>query len=246
MGLFFVDQFFQRETKADYPCPPGRLPQHRLSSPRFGAAIKLRERSWDFMPPEIVRPVAITTISDVAIIALRLGMRWTDFRPEENAMRAEGNGHVLNSTVVRSIGIILQYMGVGDSKSLPQEELYIPTNQADMMGFGILPCSDLIDRAPFRIGSMEEILAIMSQFDPTGPARKKTRDTNECGGKPFGFSDIIPLAAPMMRIRGSSIIRLPMPADHSDGLTSHKEGMLYDIAFGTDPFNMAIHCSGAL
>ena len=177
------------------------------------------------MPPEIVRPVAITTISDIAIIALRLGMRWIDFRPEENMMRAEGNGHVLNSTVVRSIGIILQYMQVGDSHSLPQEELYIPSDQADMMGFGILPCSNLMDRAPFRIGSMGEILTVMSQFDPTGAARKKVHDTNTVGGKPFGFSDIIPLAAPMIRTRGSSIIRLPKPADHSDGLTSHKEGM---------------------
>lgn len=245
MGLFFVDQFLHGETEANYPDSPGRLPQHRLSSPRFGAAIKLRERSWDFMPPEIVRPVAITTISDVAIIALRLGMRWTDFRPEENAMKAEGNGHVLSSTVVRSIGIILQYMGVGDFKSLPQEELYIPTSQADMMGFGMLPCSSLIEGAPFRIGSIDEILAIMGQFDPTGPARKKTRDTNACGGKPFGFSDIIPLAAPMMRIRGSSIIRLPMPADHSDGLTSHKEGMLHDMSLARTPFTTTTHCFGA-
>lgn len=173
----------------------------------------------------MVRPVAITSISDIAIIARRLGMRWIDFRPEENTMRAEGNGHVLNSTVVRSIGIILQYMEVGDPFSLPKYELYIPTNQADMMGFGILPRSNLIYRAPFRIGSIEEILAVMDQIDPTGVSTKKARDTHSCGGKPFGFSDIIPLAAPMMRIRGSSIIRLPMPADHCDGLTSHKEGM---------------------
>ena len=181
------------------------------------------------MPPEMVRPVAITSISDIAIIARRLGMRWIDFRPEENTMRAEGNGHVLNSTVVRSIGIILQYMEVGDPYSLPKGELYNPTNQADGMGFGILPRSNLIYRAPFRIGSIEEILAVMNQFDPTGVATKKARDTNACGGKPFGFSDIIPLAAPMMRIRGSNIIRLPMPADHCDGLTSHREGMLYAI-----------------
>lgn len=177
------------------------------------------------MPPEIVRPIAVTTISDIAIIALRLGMRWTDFRPEENTMRAEGNGHVLNSTVVRSIGIILQYMGVGDPKCLSQEELYIPSDQADMMGFGLLPCSNLIDGAPFRIGSMEEIKAVLNQFDPSGEASQKAGDVNACGGKPFGFSDIIPLIAPMIRIRGSNITRLPMPADHSDGLTSHKEGM---------------------
>lgn len=224
MELSFVDWFFRREKEADYQGPSESLSQYSSSSPPYGAAVKLRERSWDFMPPEIVRPVAVTTIANIAIIALRLGMRWIDFNPEDNKMRAEGNGHVLNSTVVRSIGIILQYMNVGDSRSVSQRELYIPSYQADMMAFGILPCSDLMDSPPFRIGSMKEILAVMSQFDATGAARKKVRDTNEVGGKPFGFSDIIPMAAPMIRTRGSSIIRLPMPADHSDGLTSHKEG----------------------
>ncbi len=176
------------------------------------------------MPPELVRPVAITSISDIAIIARRLGMRWTDFRPEDNTMRAEGNGHVLNSTLVRSIGIILQYMQVGNPLSLPKKELYIPTRQTDVMNFGILPRSHLIYRADLRIGSIEEILAVMDQFDPSGAATKKARDTNACGKKPFGFSDIIPLVAPMMRFRGSTIIRLPVPADHCDGLLSHKEG----------------------
>lgn len=225
MVLWLVDRSFHAGKEADHLGPPERPNPGSSSPPPFGAAIKLRERSWDFIPPEIVRPLAITTVSDIAIIALRLGMRWSDFRPEENMMRAEGNGHVLNSTVVRSMGIILQYMGVGNPYDLPREELYIPTQQADMMGFGFLPCSDLIDKAPFRIGSMGDIKAIMTQFDPTGPSTKKVRDTNEVGGKPFGFSDIIPLAAPMMRIRGSNIIKLPMPADHSDGLTSHREGM---------------------
>lgn len=201
-----------------------RLPQNASLPTPVGAAIKLRERSWDFMPPEMVRPVAITSISDIAIIARRLGMRWVDFRPEENMMRAEGNGHVLNSTVVRSIGIILQYMEVGDPLSLPKEEFYIPTSQADGMGFGILPRSNLIYRAPFRIGNIDEIQATLRQFGSSEEVVKKARDTNSCGGKPFGFSDIIPLAAPMMRFRGSNIIRLPMPADHCDGLTSHKEG----------------------
>lgn len=181
------------------------------------------------MPPEMVRPVAITSISDLAIIARRLGMRWTDFRPEDNTMRAEGNGHVLNSTLVRSIGIIMQYMDVGDPFSAPKKELYIPTRLADAMGFGILPRSQLIYRAEFRIGTIEEILAVLDQIDPSGVTTKTARDTNAVGGKPFGFSDIIPLVAPMMRFRDSSIVRLPMPADHCDGLTSHQEGMCMRI-----------------
>lgn len=45
-----------------------------------GPAVRFRERSWDFMPPDVVRPHAITNISDIAVLARRLGMTWRDFR----------------------------------------------------------------------------------------------------------------------------------------------------------------------
>ena len=43
-------------------------------------ALRFRERSWDFMSPNVVRPQALSTISDIAVIARRLGMTWEDFR----------------------------------------------------------------------------------------------------------------------------------------------------------------------
>ena len=39
----------------------------------------------------------------------------------------------------------------------------------------------------------------------------------------YGFSDIIALAAPMIRYRHSTIIRVPMPAEYCSSLLSHKE-----------------------
>lgn len=45
-----------------------------------GPAVRFRERSWDFMSPEIVRPHAITNVSDIAVLVRRLGMIWGDFR----------------------------------------------------------------------------------------------------------------------------------------------------------------------
>ncbi|EFQ85873.1 hypothetical protein PTT_19029 [Pyrenophora teres f. teres 0-1] len=46
-------------------------------------SIKLKTRSCDFMPPDIVRPVASTTLGDLIIMAHRMGMKWSDFRPSE-------------------------------------------------------------------------------------------------------------------------------------------------------------------
>ena len=47
---------------------------------RAAPAVRFRERSWDFMLPDMVRPHAITNVSDIAVLARRLGMRWGDFR----------------------------------------------------------------------------------------------------------------------------------------------------------------------
>jgi hypothetical protein len=38
-------------------------------------AVIFRERSWDFQPPDVVRPLAKTTLSDIAVIARRMGMK---------------------------------------------------------------------------------------------------------------------------------------------------------------------------
>ena len=70
--------------------------------------LKLQRRSWDFVPPEVVRPLASVTICDIAVMARRLGMIWKQFEPLEGNLRAEGNGHTVTSTAVRSMGTVLQ------------------------------------------------------------------------------------------------------------------------------------------
>lgn len=200
-----------------------------------------RERSWDFMSPEIVRPFAVTNISDIGVMARRLGMTWTDFRPEDGIMRAEGNGHVLSSTLVRSIGMILQYMDVRppdsaitlsrpsfqSNRTLHQSNLYIPTREVDKLGFGILPGYKALSIPNFKIGTINEVFAAMNSLDNSHQASKTIKDVR--GIEPtctFGFSDLIPLAAPMMRARGSTVIGLPIPTEHHVGLTCHKEGFV--------------------
>lgn len=193
------------------------------------------------MPPDIVRPLAITTVADLAVIARRLGMSWKVFNPEGGSMRAEGNGHSISSTLAGSIGLVLQYIhhegGVKSSEKpisrhveeLPKSELYIPTREADMMGFGILPGCDILDVPTFNVGTTDEVYATMDILDNTRNASERLRDLN-CllVGKwdahcMYGFSDIIALAAPMLRRRHSTIVRVPTPAEYCSSLLSHKE-----------------------
>lgn len=206
------------------------------TSPVTKPGVICRERSWDFMSPEIVRPFAVTNISDIAVMARRMGMTWTDFRPEDGILRAEGNGHVLSSTLVRSIGMILQYMHVGPTDNGPmrsrtslQPNIYIPTREADMLGFGILPGFEDLSIPPFKIGTINDVYATMNILDKSRKASKKIKDVRGIESTcTFGFSDLIPLAAPMMRLRGrgSTVIGLPIPTEYFADLTCHKEGFV--------------------
>lgn len=133
--------------------------------------MRIQERSWDFVPPEVVRPLAIVSVSDIAIMARRLGMLWKQFDPLEGNMRAEGNGFTITSTLVRSMGTVLQ-TGVNDP--LPDEydkeqlyELFIPSEAADKLGFGIVPGQAGLNIPDYKMGTEYQVLATLQEIDPT-------------------------------------------------------------------------------
>ena len=201
-------------------------------------ALTIRERSWDFMSPDIVRPFATTNISDIGVLARRLGMTWVDFRPDDGVLRAEGKEHMITSTTVRSIGIVLQYMRISarpsslaDEKNerykAVKDELYIPVREADAMGFGVLPGFDPLGVPEYRIGTIDDVLATMDLFDSSGSSSNTIKDIRRIVPRvTFGFSDLIPFASPMIRLRGSTVIRIPIPSEYSVGLTCHVEGFV--------------------
>ena len=209
-----------------------------------GPAVRYREMSWGFVQPEMVRPCAVATVSDIAILARRLGMSWEVFNPEGGSMKAVGNGHGIFSVFTRPTGLQLQYNHLEDSATsteksassiigrLSKAELYIPTREADMMGFGILPGCHSLNVPNLKVGTTAEVYATMDILDSTRKASTKLRGVNRLlVGKwdahcMYGFSDIIALAAPMIRRRHSTVVRVPMPAEYCSSLLSHKEGFV--------------------
>jgi hypothetical protein len=136
-------------------------------------AILIQERSWDFQPPDVVRPLAKTTLSDIAIIARRMGMKWKEFRPSDGILRAEGHSHIITSTTVRSLGLVLQYSYTGhgsrverDNKLIArsasqlqeQEEIYIPRASADRLGCGVVRPESKYDIPDFPVSTQRQIL----------------------------------------------------------------------------------------
>jgi hypothetical protein len=180
-----------RVLNASHPidCPPPGLQL---------PAIIFREKSRDFQAPDVVRPLAKTTLSDIAVFARRMGMRWKDFRPSDGILRAEGHSHVITSTFVRSLGIVLQYAYTGHSQRLhmaevnlgreldrsteeslkrrfitgsliaEQEEIYIPCSRADRLGCGVIRSDVLLGLPDFTVSTQPEIVTALGILDHTG------------------------------------------------------------------------------
>jgi hypothetical protein len=174
------------------------LNQLHLSSARNGAcdtagislpALVLQERSWDFQLPDVVRPLGVCSVSDIAIIARRLGMCWKDFRPFEGSLKAEGFSQFMTSTNVRSLGIVLQYNYTWREEWRPtfrlgkilgferqKEERYMPTATADRLGFGILSGLTDLNIPDLIVGTQQEVLATLNVLDESGKSAASLHD----------------------------------------------------------------------
>ena len=82
-----------------------RIAMNTISWPN----IRFIQHSWDFVPPDVTKPLASSTVGDIAIIIRRTGMLWTSFEPHKGIMNAEGGPHVINSSEQKGLGIVLQY-----------------------------------------------------------------------------------------------------------------------------------------
>jgi hypothetical protein len=97
---------------------------HELQGTQFGRSVpdlaallcfKRHTRSWDFMPAEIVRPFASTTIGCLVSIVHRMGLTWVELRPDEGLIRAIGRGRSISASRVRGLGIVVEYIHNGTS-----------------------------------------------------------------------------------------------------------------------------------
>ena len=177
------------------------------------------------------------TVHDLVIIIRRLGLTWTVFKPEEGIVSATGNNRILYSTFEPSLGTLLHYETTGDIAPHPHSpyppftlraaDITIPTPQAAKPSFGILPGYKALNLPDYHISSIEDVYATLNLLDPTCKASQKVRDVRGiCSESAFGFSDLIPMAAPMLRLRGSSIVRIPIPTQYCVGLTCNTPGFL--------------------
>ena len=162
-------------------------------------AITFRERSWGFMPPDIIRPFATSTVGDIIALAHRLGMGWTDLRPGDGIMRAEGGGKSIISTAVRDFGILLLFNYDQASKDNryafgDTSRNTIPSVPADKLGFGILSYGDRYKSGEIMFEGANETEAakqVMHALNINKVVIIKSGEYMEHSGNSLGFSDIL-------------------------------------------------------
>ena len=86
------------------------------------------------MPPDIVRPVSSTTVGYLITMAYRLGMTWSDFRLDEGKMRASGLGRSFSTSIIRGMGLVVEYSGNADYRSRTNTD-HIPSEAADKVRY---------------------------------------------------------------------------------------------------------------
>ncbi|MCJ1402304.1 hypothetical protein MMC11_005524 [Xylographa trunciseda] len=205
-------------------------------------ALVFRERSWDFQPPDVVRPLAKTTVADIAVIARRMGMRWKDFRPGDGVLRAEGHSHIITSTVVRSLGIVIQYSYTGQGRRLQmaernlgragvhyiqseRDEIYIPRARSDRLGGGVLRGEQMLQVPDITVGTQQEIVVALRRLDRSGEsAAKLAIILRENPGFHFRIADICAFTLGTVRQRGSGLVQVPAPSDSVYGVTTSPHG----------------------
>ncbi|KAK7897697.1 hypothetical protein LTR67_004327 [Exophiala xenobiotica] len=189
--------------------------------PDLEPAIQISNRSWDFVPPEVVRPYAVTTAGDIAIIVQRLGMSWKDFNPREGLLRAEGNNCLITSTLVRSLGILISFSA--DNHLIDDHEIhkniYVPSWRASMLGFGLVPQSVLSPdlyhgrhpHSAFPVGDS----ALFDYYLKSYCLLSIPEDTRPELLRPQALSvasEFVALVTPVLRMRSSRITRILRPA----------------------------------
>lgn len=84
------------------------------------------------MPPDIVRPVASTTLGCLVMMAHRMGMIWSDVRLDGGKFRATGDGRSFSVSLVRGMGFVVEYSSDGSRNfSIPNVDIRVPSITAD-------------------------------------------------------------------------------------------------------------------
>ena len=197
--------------------------------------LTMRERSWDFTPREVNKPLAgeqallshcvigaetmmvVINLTGAAILIRRLGMTWTLFEPSKSLLQAEGRGMVVNSINVPAVGTVLEFnRAERKPHNMTQKELLVSGRDSDALGFGIVRPWSRNDGFYFRMGTSDDYTNTIGSY--CSPRDQKASDLLKSNPMIRCFGDFVGLTARVMFIKGTQINRIPDPSPNSRGI----------------------------
>jgi hypothetical protein len=188
-----------------------------VNSPeRSHVVLFLRERSWDVMPPDVVRPLASIRLHSLVILATRLGLSWRDPKLVSEKMQADGNGFSLSATTIRGLGLVFQF-AASRVRSRPNE--LIPSVPADKLMCGIVPGCPVLVNQDFPLVGDDCTISLIDNLLLQFSMKKHIREAFQDPGfrQPLIWrhgkhmrtvlNEAIVLLMPFLPLQGSAIVR---------------------------------------
>ena len=179
---------------------------------RSDPAIVYCRWNWDFMPPDMTRPLAETTLGDIAILAARMGLSWRTLDPENSKLQADGCGYAMNSTEVRGIGTVLRFFTTaGYYGEAPQ---LVPSVACDKLICGIIPgCPNFVQQDFHLVNNDRKIISIEDDegiYAQIGVSKERRR---EWAGPRWWDTqnELIILLCPFLPLKGSTVAGFHFP-----------------------------------
>lgn len=157
--------------------------EHSGQNHTISYLIQRKRRCWDFMPLNVTKPFATTTICHLVEIISMLGLVWVEFDMKKSILSAEGNGYMVKSEYMPGLGVLTRFSRL----SKPDHEVnrMIPCKEIKRFCFGEVPSIfDLTKHnLQFGPGKLESCLShLMPQL--AGHHRKSILNPDE---RPFIF-----------------------------------------------------------
>lgn len=204
-------------------------------------AIQPWRRSWDLMPPDVLRPLATSTLGDVLVLAHRLRIVWRVLEPAKRIMQGDSPlGYSFSALEVRGLGLVLEFtrgdffdMKTENRFSNAKKPPYVPSQAADKMAFGIIPgCQDLHIDQDFPLGGGKGDFDLIQTMHESLGVNQETRDKLTREGlarnsytELVGFSDAHLLLPPFIPLPGLGAVRIVPPHFDNNSVLMHKPGV---------------------
>lgn len=167
------------------------------------AAIAIRRWNWDFMPMDLVKPLATSTLNNVILLALRLNMQWRVLDQQSGIFQADGNGYSLTSSQVRGLGITFTFNTIGKQDI---DRRCAPSEAVDKMLFGIIPGSKpLVGRDFLLVGRNREV-NFEALFEEIGVKDRQLREELATTVTIEHRNDLIILLSTFLPIQSSPVV----------------------------------------